>query len=166
MSRPKMPASLKKGNTETKKQKKERANIEAVLKGNDDKVFEIPEYLDDLAKIYYKFLLEELGSANILSNLDTPLLEQTADCLSKIRQCDDMINTQGLFYMEEDRYGHERLVENVAVKTKLNLLTKYGQFANSLGLSPSARASLASKKIEEKEKQDDPLLQILRGNVK
>ena len=77
-----------------------------------------------------------------------------------------MINEKGLFYLEADRYGHERMVENVAVKTKLNLLTKYGQFANSLGLSPSARASLASKKIEEKEKQEDPLLQILRGNAK
>ena len=92
MSRQKSPANLKTGNTETKKQKMERAKVEAILKGRDDMVHDVPEYLDELAKVYYQFLLDELGSANILSNLDTPLLEQTADCLSKIRQCDDVLN--------------------------------------------------------------------------
>lgn len=159
-----MPASLKTGNTETKKQKKEREIVEQSIKGNDDIVYSIPEHLDDMAKMYYQFLIEELRDSAILSNIDIPLLEQTADCLSKIRQCDDMILQLGLFYEEQDRYGHTKVVENVAVKTKLNLLTKYGQFSNSLGLSPSARANLASKKIEAKQNESDPLLQILKAN--
>ena len=164
MSRQRMPASLKTGNTETKKQKEERHAVEQSMRGGDDLVYHVPQHLDELAKMYYVFLIEELKNTEILSNVDIPLLEQTADCLSKIRECDDLIKQLGLFYEEEDRYGNKKVVENVAVKTKLNLLTKYGQFSNSLGLSPSARASLASKKIEAKANESDPLLQILNAN--
>ena len=42
---------------------------------------------------------------------------------------------------------------------------KYGQLCNQLGLSPSARASLAGKKIEAKEEQEDPVLKALRGEL-
>lgn len=161
MARPSKPASLTVGNSETKKQKEERELMEQSLKGQVNMVYSVPEHLDDMAKIYYEFIVEELRYANILTDIDIPIVEQTADCLSKIRQCDDMINKLGLFYEEEDRYGHTKVVENVAVKTKLNLLTKYGQFCVQLGLSPSSRANLASKKIEAKQNEDDPLLQIL-----
>lgn len=164
MARPSKPAVLNVGNSQTKVQKNERSEVEQSLKGNEELVYMIPEHLDLLGKQYYGFIVEELRHSNILSDIDVPLLEQTADCLSKIRQCDDMINTLGLFYEEEDRYGHKKVVENVAVKTKLNLLTKYTQFCVQLGLSPSSRASLASKKIEAKQTEEDPLLQILRGS--
>ena len=73
-----------------------------------------------------------------------------------------MLEKNGLFYEELDRYGNTKLVENVAMKTKLNLMTKYSQFCNALGMSPSSRASLASKKIEAKEEQQDPLLKLLK----
>ena len=61
-----------------------------------------------------------------------------------------------------DKYGNPIPKENPAVKIELNYMTKYGQLCNQLGLSPSARASLAQKKIDDKEKEQDPLLQILR----
>lgn len=163
MARPSKPGILNVGNSQNKKQKNERVLVESQLKGNEQLVFMIPDHLDDLAKQYYSFIVDELKNSNILSDVDIPLLEQTSDCLSKIRQCDDLINTLGLFYEEEDRYGHKRVVENVAVKTKLNLLTKYTQFCTQLGLSPSSRATLASKKIEAKEMEEDPLMKILKS---
>lgn len=163
MARPSKPASLNVGNSQTITKKNERNEVEQTLKGNDSLVLMVPEHLDDMAKTYYSFIVDELKHSNILCDIDIPLLEQTADCLSKIRQCDDMINLLGLFYEEEDRYGHKKVVENVAVKTKLNLLTKYTQFCTQLGLSPSSRASLASKKIEAKQNEEDPLIKILKG---
>lgn len=163
MGRRKLPASLKTGDTENKKQLKERHEMELTLKGSNDLVYSTPTHLDPLAKVYYEFLVDELKPTEILANLDIPLLEQTADCLSKIRQCEQMIDKLGLFYEEQDRYGHTKVVENVAVKTKMNLLTKYVQFSNLLGLSPSARAEIASKKIEAQQNQEDPLLKILNG---
>lgn len=163
MAMPSKPGSLQTGNNQTKKQKLEQHNVEMMLKGKEDMVYMVPEHLDTMAKDYYRFIIEELKHSGVLANIDIPLLEQTADCLSKLRQCDDMINTLGLFYEEEDRYGHKRVVENVAVKTKMNLLTKYREFCTQLGLSPSSRAALASKKIEAKEAEEDPLIQILKG---
>lgn len=162
MSRQRKPACLKQGKSESKAQLKQREQIENMLKGDDELVYSIPQNLDPKAQVFYQFIVQELKHSNILTNIDIPLLEQTADCLSKMRECDIMIEKMGLFYEELDRYGNKKIVENVAMKTKLNLMTKYGQFCNALGMSPSSRAALASKKIEAKEEEQDPLLTLLR----
>ena len=134
-----------------------------MLSGNDDLVYSVPQNLHSKGQMFYKFIVEELRHSNILTNIDIPLIEQTADCLSKMRECDILLDKMGLFYEELDRYGNTKMVENVAMKTKLNLMTKYSQYCNALGMSPSSRAALASKKIEAKEEEQDPLLQILKG---
>ncbi len=108
----------------------------------------------------------ELEISGLLSNLDIPVLEQTADSLSKIRDCDEHLNTEGLVITRTDRYGHENTIENPYVKIKMAYLNQFRSLANQLGLSPSSRAALAGKKIEEKEKEEDPLLKILSGGGK
>lgn len=163
MSRQRKPACLKQGKSESKAQLKQREQIEQMLSGDDDLVYSVPQNLDSKAQVFYQFIVEELRHSNILTNIDIPLVEQTADCLSKMRECDILIEKMGLFYEELDRYGNAKIVENVAMKTKLNLMTKYSQYCNALGMSPSSRAALASKKAEVKEEQQDPLLQILKG---
>ena len=163
MSRQRKPACLKQGKSESKAQLKQREQIEQMLSGDDDLVYSVPQNLDSKAQVFYQFIVEELRHSNILTNIDIPLVEQTADCLSKMRECDILIEKMGLFYEELDRYGNAKIVENVAMKTKLNLMTKYSQYCNALGMSPSSRAALASKKAEVKEEQQDPLLSILRG---
>lgn len=162
MARQHSPASLRTGKDKTKRELEEQAALERSLMGSSDLVYNVPEHLDELAKVYYSFIVEELKEADVLANIDIPIVEQTADCLSKLRACDKEIEANGLFVTEMDRYGHKKRVENVAVKTKLNLMTKYGQFANMLGLSPSARASLSAKKIEAKDNSNDPLLQLFK----
>lgn len=164
MARSRKPASLKKGKSETKEELKVREEIEKQLLGGTDKIGIVPNHLNDLAKVYYQFLVTELEISEILSNLDIPLLEQTADTLSKIRECDDNLNAQGLVINGTDRYGHEFQKENPYVKVKMSYLNQFRNLANQLGLSPSSRASLASKKIEAKEEAEDPLLQIIQGN--
>lgn len=162
MPRQKKPACLKQGKSESKAQLQQRQQIEEMLSGDDGLVYSVPQNLDSKGQIFYKFIVDELRHSNILTNIDIPLLEQTADCLSKMRECDILIEKMGLFYEELDRYGNKKIVENVAMKTKLNLMTKYNQLCNMLGMSPSSRAALASKKAEVKEQEKDPLLQLLK----
>jgi len=163
MSRLKKPASLKQGHSESKAQLEERAREEEKLKGNTDLFKNIPEHLDELAKTYYLFLITELEISDILSNLDIPLLEQTADCLSKMRQADDIINAEGIILSQKDRYGTDIIKEHPAVATKQKYLNQFRAMSQQLGLSPSSRAQLAGMKIEKKEEEEDPLLQILRA---
>lgn len=163
MARARKPASLKQGKSETKEELQIREAIEQQLLGATDKVNIVPEHLDELAQVYYEYLVNELEISGLLSNLDIPVLEQTADSLSKIRQCDEHLNIEGLVITKTDRYGHENSMENPYVKIKMAYLNQFRSLANQLGLSPSSRAALAGKKVEEKEKQEDPLLQILGG---
>lgn len=163
MSRKKKPVSLLKTTAINKDTKDNLKKIEDKLKGSSDELIDVPEYLDDLAKKYYIFLLNELEIGDLLCNLDKPILEQTADCLSKIRKADEIINKDGLQILQFDRYGNEKAVENPMVKTKMLYLQRYQTLSNEIGLSPSARASLASLKLQEKQEMTDPLLQVLRG---
>jgi P27 family predicted phage terminase small subunit len=163
MARPRKPASLKKGKSETKAQLEIRAEAEKRLMGKDDLLHDVPDYLDPLAKAYYKFLTTELEISDILSNLDIPLLEQTSDCLSKMRQCDDILNEEGLILEAMDRYGSLQIKEHPAVGTKQKYLNQFRALSTQLGLSPASRAQLAGMKVEQKEEDNDPLLQILKA---
>ncbi|AJO60821.1 MULTISPECIES: phage terminase small subunit P27 family [Bacillus] len=163
MARPRKPASLKQGHSESKAQLEERAEAEQELLGNDDLVNEIPEHLDELAQEYYKFLTTELEISNILCNLDIPLLEQTADCLSKMRQADEIINKEGLILNTIDRYGNDLIKEHPAVATKQKYLNQFRALSTQLGLSPASRAQLAGLKIEQKNEEEDPLLKLLKS---
>lgn len=163
MANLKKPASLKKGHTESKAQLEIRAEAEKRLMGNDNLLQDVPDYLDELAQAYYLFLITELEISDILSNLDIPLLEQTADCLSKMRQADAIINEEGIIINSKDRYGTEQIKEHPAVSTKQKYLNQFRALSQQLGLSPASRAQLAGMKIEKKEEEEDPLLQLLRA---
>lgn len=163
MARTSKPSSVRKGKDLNKEELLRRQEIEERLMGNSEQIDKIPEDLNDISKIYYKWLVQELKVTGILSNIDIPLLEQTSTCLYIIRECVLNIDKFGILVNGEDKYGNPLLKENPALKTHKDYLTKYTNLANQLGLSPAARASLAQKKIEDKEKQEDPLLKILRG---
>lgn len=165
MARPRKPASLKKGKSETKAQLEIRAQAEADLLGNTDLLGDAPVYLDDLAQEYYRFLLTELQISSLLSNLDIPLLEQTSDCLSKLRKSDEIINREGLIIYTQDRYGGEQIKEHPAVSTKQKYLNQFRALSTQLGLSPASRAQLAGMQIEQKDNEEDPLLKVLRGEI-
>lgn len=164
-ARARVPASQKKGKSESKATLKRRAEIEEMLKGNDNEVYIAPAYLSEEEKIYYKFIVDELKVLNILSNVDKFLLEQAATCLATIRQCDDHIRANGLLVASYDKYGNIEEKENPSIKIKLNFMTKYNSICNQLSLSPAARASIAGKQLEAKQETEDPLLKILKGGL-
>lgn len=163
MARPRKPAALKAGNSENKGDLDNREELENQLSGEDNLVWIIPEELDDYGKEYYEFLINEFSEANFLSNLDVPLLTQTADCLSKMRLADEIIDREGIKYDTFDKFGNTIPKEHPTVKTKLAYLTQYRALSTQLGLSPSARASLSQMKMVAKEEEEDPLLAALRG---
>lgn len=165
MARQRKPSSLKKGNSENKSQLAEREAIERQLMGNSDDVKSIPEYLSEEEKIYYKWLTEEIEICGIITNLDKPLLEQTANCLWVMHKCDAHIRANGVLISKSDRFGLIEEKENPSIKIKLAYQSKYASLCNQLGLSPAARASLAGKKAEAKEQENDVLLQILKGGA-
>lgn len=162
MARPRKPAAVKAGKSETKAHLEERKEIEKEIKGNSDKIYNIPEQLDDLGKEYYMFLIEELEASNILSNLDIPVLTQTADSLSKMEQADDIIKREGIIYSTYDRFDNEIPKEHPAVGIKQKYLNQFRALSTQLGLSPSARASLSEMKIQAKKEDEDPVLKILK----
>lgn len=164
MGKMKRPASLKKGKSENKQQLAEREEVEKKLMGNSDDVQVVPEYLTDEEKIYYTWLIHEIEICGLISNLDKPLLEQTANCLWVMHKCDEHIRANGILVSKPDRFGLVEEKENPSIKIKLSYQSKYQTLCNSLGLSPAARAGLASKKIEAKQNEEDPLLKILRGD--
>lgn len=157
----KMPAVTKKGNSETSRQLNERAAMEQRLMGNDDKVYEIPDYLDELEQAYYSYLTTELKAIGTISNIDIGVVEETAICLSDLQKLNKIIRSEGIIVESIDRYGHTIKKENTAFTAKQKLLKEFRAFTALLGMNPSARAQLAGMKIQAKEESADPLLKIL-----
>lgn len=162
MARPRKPAAVKAGKSETKEHLKQREAIEDEMKGNTEKIYNVPIQLDELGQEYYKFLIDELEASNILSNLDIPLLTQTSDALSKMEQADDIINEKGMIYITYDKFDNEIPKEHPAVGIKQKYLNQFRALSTQLGLSPSARASMSEMKIQAKKEDEDPVLQILK----
>lgn len=165
MGRPNAPAINKKGKSETKAELAERAALEEKLKGNDDEVRLPPEDFNDKKKEIYKWLVSEVELVGLIANLDKPLLEHAVNCIYAIKQCEEVLERDGMFVDSVDRYGNIEVKEHQANKTLQSYMSKYGQICNQLGLSPSARAALASKKVEMKEKEEDPVLKALKGEL-
>lgn len=165
MGRTKKPASLKKGKSENKTQLAAREAIEKQLMGNSDNVKSIPEYLTEEEAVYYKWLSEEIEITGVLTNLDKPLLEQTANCLWVMHKCDEHIRTNGVLITKIDKFGLCEEKENPSIKIKLSYQAKYAHLCNQLGLSPASRASIAGKKIEANDNANNPLLAILKGGA-
>ncbi len=162
MARARKPASLKKGKSESKEQLEKREKLEKQLMGNCDCIKNIPEHLNDEEKIYYSWLIKEIEISGIITNLDIPLLEQTANCLWMIRVSTDHIREHGQLIPKIDRFGNIEEKENPSIKILQNCQTKYANFCNQLGLSPASRASLAGKQAEAKIEAEDPLLKALK----
>ena len=164
MARPKKPANLQTGHTYSKSQLEEMARLEEEICGNDDVVYLVPEYLNEYAKIYYRYLVDNLRESGVkISNLDKPLLETTADCLSRIYVARKAIDEQGMVLKKIDKNGNEQLVTSPYVKIHLDYMTKLTQLTSRLGLDPSSRSTLATMQLENKEEEQDEVLNLIKS---
>ena len=164
MARTKLPAKLQKGNTWSKEQLAELDRLEREMGGSDDIIDEIPEHLDEFGKVYYKYLIKNLRESKIpVSNLDKPTIEMVADCLSKIYQCQVAINEQGLTMKKIDKNGKEVLVANPHIKIMHDFQAKFIQMSSTLGLTPSARSTIASIRMNNAEDEQDNVMKIIKN---
>ena len=148
MARPKKPTHLLNSHGYSKEQLKEMERLEEEMCGNDDIVGVVPKDLNDIAKIYYRYLIDNLRNSKIkISNLDRPLIETTADCLSRIYIARKAIDEQGMVIEKIDKNGNKQLVSNPYVKIHLDYMNKLTQLTSRLGLDPSSRSTLASVQI-------------------
>lgn len=159
MARPKKPANLQTGHTYSKTQLKEMARLEEEMCCADDVVNIVPEYLNEYAKVYYRYLIDNLKESGIaICNLDRPLIETTADCLSRIYIARKAIDEEGMVF---DKDGKK--MTNPYVKIHLDYMNKLTQLTSRLGLDPSSRSTLASLHIENKEEEQDEVMQLIKS---
>lgn len=165
--RPKKPAFLKQGRSENKAQLKARDERERKLMSSADAVENPPNWaikkLDSLGKAYYKFLVTEMKNSGLLCNLDIFILAETADIMSKLFLCNQIINNDGMFLTVYDRFGNPIIKPHPTMKTKDKYLKQYMSFTKQLGLSPLSNAQLSKLNAKKAEEDADPLLQLLRG---
>ena len=164
MARTKLPAALQKGNTWSKEDLDKMDRLEREMIGSDDAIEEVPDHLDEYAKIYYQYIIENLKTSKIpLSNLDKPTIEMVADCLSKIYQCQIAIKEQGLTVKKTERNGAVNCVANPHIKIMHDYQAKFIQMSSQLGMTPSSRSSLASMQVESKVEEQDEVMQLIKS---
>ena len=96
MARLSKPSSLRTDRKISKEELQKRMEIEQQLMGSSDDIKSIPDYLNDYEKIYYKWLVNEVEISGLITNIDKPLLEQVANCLFIMKECDNHINDNGI----------------------------------------------------------------------
>lgn len=134
----------------TPTEKTKRKEAEERLKGNDSKVYDVPDDLGKAEKEAYTFLVNELNASRILSNLDIILLEQTVECMVQMK------------IITKEMKGKKSIID------RSDLLSMYQKYFNlylkcsaELGLSPASRAKIAIGNAKEGLKKTDPLLKAL-----
>lgn len=161
--RPPKPIALVNGDV-TKKLKTEREEEEKKLKGNSDKIEKPPTWLSKNAKKEYRKIIEEIKNLDIVTNIDIDLVAIIADLFATIKECEKMIQEQGLFIEAKNSRGYTQILENPAFKTKHkceDMLKKY--LAEVPIFSPSGRAKMSILSTQKKEEDNDVLLQVLKG---
>lgn len=146
----------------TKAEKEARKEAENKLKTSDNLINRTPTWLSDEAKKIYKFLIEQFKETAILCNLDKETVAICADAMYRMRQAQAIIEEQGLI-IEGNKNGVTAMIENPAVRIYEKYEKIYAKMINELGLSPSARSKMALTQSQMKEKREDPLLKVLKG---
>lgn len=149
------PAELRTGKT-GKEEIKKRTMEEKKLKGTREISEKPVEGLNPNGKKLYKEIIGLLPDG-FLSGGDTYVVGIVADALSRMAECQKILNSDGMF----DDDG----IEIDAVKTYERYSKIFDKFSSKLGLSPKDRAALAVLNINAEEEKNDPLLQVLRGEA-
>ena len=160
MARPTKPAGLKTGHNQSKSDLEKQAQVEQYIGGNNDEVEKVPDDLNDSAKYYYKFIVDNLKSSGVLTNLDSSMVKQVAQILSQMDQLDAVL-ANGMFVNRVDKNGYTTQVEHPAFGMKIKLLSQFKTLATQLGLSPSSRVQLSNLNVEAAMDADDPIRKIL-----
>jgi len=127
----------------SKEERKAREENEKKLRGNNDKIKPF-SYLTKRQKVIFKDILKNLNP-DILSNLDTYLLNQTAITIERLESIEKEINSASE-YLDENGKKKNRLDAKTIIKLKSvrDMYSKdFFRCCNELSLSPQARAKIS-----------------------
>lgn len=130
-----------------------RKETEEMLKGLADRVEFPPEYLTKGQKLIYKEIFNELKASQILSNLDIYILSACSIAIDRLQYIEEIINKNPRALMNKDL---------MSAKDKYN--KDFYRCCNELSLSPQSRAKFGSLSLKAKEKEEDPLIKVLKGD--
>lgn len=159
MGRPMKPIAMCTG-VRTKEEIARREEMEDSTDYKADLVYQIPKELNAAEKKAYLAIVSELREANVLANLDIPLLIITANSLVEMAKARKHIKKNGSVYFYNGKF-----IKNPSVDV---LRTYQGIFHTSciqLGLSPSSRTKLSSINLKASEESQDDVLKILGGDL-
>lgn len=150
MARPTKSATTTTGNF-TKTEIKNRMEQEKKLKGKADNIHP-SEYLNERQKAIFNYIVDELRSSGILSNLDVFVLDTCSICIDRLQYIETMINNDPSLLMDKQ-----------IMTTKEKYTKDLYRTINELSLSPQSRAKLGNINIQAREAAEDPLLKVLSG---
>lgn len=129
---------------------RERSEIEETLRGSRDGL-QPPDYLTESQRDIFIYVVEEIGAAGILGNLDVYVLAAFAVSVDRLRDVDEYINRHGITDVPKSI---------LAVKDRYS--KDFFRGCNELCLSPQARAKIGSLKVAQE--KTDPLRAALMGD--
>ena len=121
-----------------------------------------PEWLDDDAKKEFKRVVGVLNgedSYTTLKKADVAILSTYSHAVSHYRKCVEEINKFGDTIHREDRYGHEVIYANPAVKIADTYYAQILKCCAKLGLSPIDRLKLG----DDGDLKDNKFIEMLKG---
>lgn len=162
MPRPKKPASVTTGHTQSKSELEERIKEEQKMKGANDLVSTPPSTIDmdNYAVVFYGIVVNMLDDSDLLSNLDRFSVGILADDLAKMRYCNEKLQSEGYVVMQTTKSGEKEVVNPIyqIYKDAKNDFTK---LATQFGLTPSSRASLSDIALQQRKDSEDPFTTAL-----
>lgn len=134
----------------TKEEYAQRKEQESRLKGNDDHIFP-SEYLTPSQKEIFTYIVDELQSSGILSNLDVFVLDTCSIAIDRLQWIESVINRDV-----------NQMLNRELMSAKEKYTKDLYRTANELSLSPQSRAKLGNINIQKKQEEGDPLLNALK----
>lgn len=162
--RKRKPAALKRGKSETQEHLNKREDVEKSIRGNDNLVYKV-DNLPSNAQSYYDVIVNAYKDINILSNLDIPLIKEMSYVCARLEEVENLINHDDILIpvynkkTNEIEYYHE----HSAFALQNKLFKQFTSLAGQLGMSPSSRAQIAELKMQNEQKEKDPLTNAISG---
>ena len=157
MARASKPIALTTG-ARTKEEIQAREEAEKRFKGEDDLVYQCPsDLITPREKQLYMFLVNQLKNSGILNNLDIEILKSTVFCIIQMNEANDNIRKNGTVVIDDNG----KMYKNPATTVYKDYHAMFITNSIRIGLTPSDRSKLAILDVQNKEKEEDPLLKIL-----
>ncbi len=137
----------------TKEEIEARKEKEENIKGLADKIYDPPEYLSNSQKDIYTFITDELKMTGILTNLDVYILSTCAISVDRLKAIETIINKNLSSLFNKD-----------LMSAKDKYTKDLYRCCNELSLSPQSRAKLGNLALNNKDKEEDPVIKALKDD--